>query len=118
MQFGLTRWRNQLAECSTQRLGSSHSAPIAPESRGAKATASACPAESVCLNPGLGTSLAPYRRRGQTQGRLHSRPSYSRQRVSKPLPLTGELPQNGRKPLVAGPQSPDRSEERRVGKEC
>src|SRR5271169_3895156 len=83
--------------------------PLAHESQAAKATASACPAESVSPSPEPTIPLAPCRPPGPTQVLLHSLHPDSRERVPKPFPLTAALPQHSRKRLPAARQSPDRS---------
>src|ERR1035441_9809592 len=108
-QFPPTQWGKQLAGYSGQQSDSFYPAPIAPESRAAKSTASACPVGSVSLSLALRTRLLPRRPPWQTQARLRPRLPDSREPASTPLPLTFGRPRHGRRRPPPEQQSPDKS---------
>ena len=84
-----------------EQPGSFCPAPIVPESRAAKATASGCPVGSVFLSLAPRIRLVPYHPPWQTQVRLRPpRPDLWKQ-ASKPLPPLAGLPQDCRKRLLA-----------------
>ncbi len=104
-----TRWGKQLAGRSGRKPDFFCLAPIALQSRAARATASGCPAGSVSLSLGPKIRPVPYRPPSQTQVLLHSPHPDSSEQASKHLPLFVGLPQDCHKPPVAEQHSSDRS---------
>src|ERR1700678_1231993 len=76
-------------------------APLVPESQAARATASACLARGVFLNPGPGFQLAWYRPPWPTRARLRLPLPNLQEQVSRPVLPLAALPQGYRKPQVA-----------------
>ena len=96
----------QLAGQSGREAGFFLPAPIAPESRAARATASGCPAGSVSLSLVPRIQLAPFARHGKRKRGFDLDALTRRDQALKPLPLPAALPQDCRKPLVAPRHSP------------